>query len=194
MEYLFQLKTKGNEEKIQRIIPLIYLDKQMTGPGISFTKALIYESLPTWDKEFKAPDISMGDFLSRQLTRRLQETAVQDERIYNTFANVKLVFRYEKDPQPYFLFSAVAPLREPMQTAYSVKQGIHEDILYLWELAAREFVEVVHSYGFRQYGDLRFEMNQNAGPLVWSVTSENLELFRRHKKKLQDILILTRQN
>lgn len=190
LEYLFHLKTDGEKEKIQRIIPLDYLNAQGADSGISFSKAMVHESLPNWDVEFRTPDLTMGDFLARQLTRRLRELTAQDERLYNTFSKVKVVFQYEEKPEPFFLFSAVAPLRERMQVSYVSGQGIHEDILYLWELAAREFVEVIRSYQFEDYRSLRFEMIQGEKPLVWTAAKNNLELFRRRKKKLEEILTL----
>jgi len=190
LEYLFQVTMKENEDKITRIIPFLHWDQTMAGAGISFTKDMIYESLPSWDSEFKAPDIQMGDFLARQLTRRLQEITAQDERIYNTFSGEKVLFKYDKKPAPYFSVNTMTPLRNPREIPYSTSQGIHEDILYLWELAAREFVEVLRSYSFQDYQGLKFLMTQNEGPLVWTASKQDLELFRRHKKKLKDILTL----
>lgn len=190
LEYLFQISFHGNDEKITRIIPFLYLDTATVGTEISFTKDMIYQSLPNWEVEFKAPDMKMGDFLARQLTRRFQEITLQDERIGNTFSNEKALFRYDQKPEPYFLLNTITPLRGPRQTAYSVKQGIHEDVLYLWELGAREFVEVLHSYDFQDYRGLKFQMLQNDQLRTWTASQADLELFRRHKKKLKDILTL----
>ncbi|HNX68619.1 MAG TPA: hypothetical protein PLL75_06440 [Candidatus Omnitrophota bacterium] len=187
MEYLFHISTKGEGEKIRRIIPLIYLDGKGTEAGLSFTKDMVYQSLPSWETEFKVPDITMGEFLSRQLTRRLQETVAQDERIYNTFTNVKPLFRYEKSSEPSFSFNVIAPLRNAKQAGVS-NGGIHEDMLYLWELAAREFVDVLRSYSFQDYKSLKFEVSQDGHDRVWVATKEGLDLFRRNRKKLQSVL------
>jgi len=194
MEYLFQVSIAGDKEKIRRIIPMAYLDDKTATPDFTFTRDMVAKSLPNWETEFKTPDITMGDFLSRQFTRRFQVIASEDERIANTFASVKLVVRFEPQPQRSFLFNAVAPLRNPKEVAYSQKQGIHEDVLYLWERVAREFVEVLRSYSFQDYKFLKFQLSQDGKSLTWEATREDLELFRVHKKSLRDILVLSADN
>jgi hypothetical protein len=189
MEYLFQISTAGDTEKIRRIIPMAYLDDKTATPDFTFTRAMIVSSLPNWEKEFKTPDITMGDFLARQFTRRFQMIVAEDERILNTFASVKLVIRLEPKPQPYFLFNAVAPLKNPKEIAYSRKQGIHADVLYFWDRMAREFVEVLRGYSFQDYKSLKFQLSQGGKVLTWVATREDLELFRRHKKSFRDILV-----
>ncbi|MBI4711330.1 MAG: hypothetical protein HY767_02570, partial [Candidatus Omnitrophica bacterium] len=110
MEYLFQVSTADDTEKIRRIIPMAYLDDKAATPDFTFTREMVAKSLPNWEAEFKTPDITAGDFLSRQFTRRFQMIAAEDERISNTFSSVKLVVRFEPKPQPSFLFNAVASL------------------------------------------------------------------------------------
>ncbi|MFH1801134.1 MAG: hypothetical protein ABH891_09885 [Candidatus Omnitrophota bacterium] len=189
MEYLFQVSTAGDTEKIQRIIPMAYLDDKAATPDFTFTRAMVVSSLPNWEKEFKTPDITTGDFLSRQLTRRFQMIAAEDERISNTFASVKLVVHFEPKPPPYFLLNTVASLQNPKEVAYSKGQGIHEDVLSFWDRMAREFVEVLRSYSFQGYEFLKFQLSQGGKVLTWVATREDLELFRRHKKSLRDILV-----
>ena len=194
MEYLFQISTTGDKEKIHRIIPMAYLDDKTTTPGFTFTRDMVTKSLPNWETEFKTPDITMEDFLSRQLTRRFQMIAAEDERISNTFSSVKLVTRFEPAPQRCFVFNAVAPLRNPKDSAYIPEWGPHEDILYLWERVAREFVEVLRGYSFQDYESLKFQLPQDGKLLTWTATREDLELFRRHKKSFKDILTLSVAN
>ncbi|MBI4711632.1 MAG: hypothetical protein HY767_04140, partial [Candidatus Omnitrophica bacterium] len=78
--------------------------------------------------------------------------------------------------------------------AYSQGQGIHEDVLYFWDRFAREFVEVLRSYSFKDYEFLKFQLSQGGKVLTWVATREDLELFRRHKKSLKDILVLSADN
>ena len=193
-EYLFQISTTGDTEKIRRIIPMAYLDDKTATPDFTFTRDMVTKSLPNWETEFKTPNITTGDFLSRQLTRRVQIIVAEDERIANTFANVKLVVRFELQPQHCFLFNVVAPLRNPKEDVYTPGQGLHEDILYFWDRVAREFVEVLRSYDFRDYKSLKFQLSQGGKSLTWAASRENLELFRRHKKTLKDILVLSPDN
>ncbi len=194
MEYLFQVSNAGDVEKIRRIIPMAYLDDKIATPDFTFTRDMVAKSLPNWETEFKTPDITTGDFLSRQFTRRFQMIAAEDERISNTFANVKLVVRFEPQPQGCFFFNAVAPLRNQKEAAYTPGRGLHEDILYFWERVAREFVEVLRSYSFQDYKSLKFQLSQDEKTMTWAATREDLELFRRHKKTLPEILVLSADN
>jgi hypothetical protein len=190
-EYLFQISTAGDTETIQRVIPMDYLDEKTESTDLSFTRDVVMRSLPHWEKEFKTPDITMGDFLSRQFTRRFQSIAGEDERVYNTFASVKLIVRFEPDPQPHFIFNAIAPLRGVKETAYVPGRGLHEDVLYFWGRVAREFVDVLRSYGFQDYDFLEFQLFQDGKLLSWTASREDLELFRRRKKDLSSILHLS---
>lgn len=194
MEYLFQVSTLGDTEKIRRIIPMTYLDDKAATPDFTFTRDMVMKSLPNWESEFKTPDITMGDFLAKQLTRRFQMIAAEDERISNTFLSIKLVVRFEPAPEKSFLFNAIAPLRNPKESAYTPGRGLHEDMLYFWEQTAREFVEVLRSYSFEDYKSLKFQLSQGETTLTWVATKEDLELFRRHKKSLKEILTLFYEN
>ena len=102
--------------------------------------------------------------------------------------------RFEPEPPHCFLFNAVAPLRDPKESAYVLGRGLHEDILYLWECMAREFVEVLRSYSFQDYKSLQFQLSQDGRVMTWTATREDLELFRRHKKSFKDILVLSSDN
>lgn len=187
-EYLFQIASEGEVEKIRRIIPLAFLGSQPQGLGPSFGREMIYESLPNWETEFKVPQIRMGDFLSRQLTRRLQAMLTEDERVGNTFTSVKLSFDFEQEPEPRFTFGAVAPLRGVKEMPFSENQEPHEDILYLWQLAAREFVEVLRSYEYQGYNYLEFQIGHAGKTYFWDAKREDLELFRRHQRNFKSIL------
>jgi len=188
MEYLFQISTLGEKEKIRRIIPLAYLDDKAAMPDFTFTRAMVYESLPHWETEFQTPDITMGDFLSRQLTRRFQGIVAEDERVYNTFSDVKLAVRFELEPEPHFVFNALFSLKKPGELDYDPSRGLHEDVLYLWERLAREFVEVLRSYSFVDFRSLDFQLSQGERLLTWMAPREELERFRRGKKDLRSIL------
>jgi hypothetical protein len=191
IEFLFQISTAGDSEKIRRIIPMAYLDDKTVTPGFTFTREMIAKSLSDWETEFKTPDITMGDFLARQLTRRFQALASENERIYNTFEAVKLAVQFEMQPEKHFVFSAAAPLRGTHANAYTAEHGLHEDVLYFWGLVAREFVEVLYSYSFRDYQFLEFQLFQDGKLLTWTASREALELFRRKKRSLKDILVLS---
>ena len=88
------------------------------------------------------------------------------------FASVKLVARFETAPERHFIFNAVAPLRDPKDVAYTTGKGLHEDVLYFWDRAAREFVEVLRSYGFEDYKSLQFQLFQNGKCIVDGVAPD----------------------
>lgn len=190
LEYLFQVSNQGEKEQIRRIIPMRYMEEIAESSTIPLTKSLIYKSLEQWDSGFKTPDVTMGEFLSLQLTRRIQQIVAQDERIRNTFTGVRAIFKYEdKDPEHFSFFLTASP-KNAKQKLYSEDGGIYEDVMYLWELAAREFVGVVRDYGFRDWQYLEFGLAQIRG-FIWKTSREDLELFRKKKKGLQDVLSVT---
>ncbi|MBU9889472.1 MAG: hypothetical protein KTQ49_06360, partial [Candidatus Omnitrophica bacterium] len=189
-EYLFQILVRKGEGQIRRIIPLAYLDEHPDGLDASFTREAVSKSLPQWETEFRVPDIRMGDFLSRQLTRRLQGILAEDERINNTFLSVKPLFTFDDGEGPSFWFQAVAPLKDARERPYAPGENeIHEDVLYLWKLAAREFTEVLRSYDFKDYRFLNFEIDSMGEPTLWKASREDLELFRRNRKDLRQIIV-----
>ena len=189
-DYLFQVSSKKDKEEISRIIPMQLMDQISETSQIPLNKELIYQSLELWENEFKMPDMTLGEFIAIQLTRRLQYAAAADERIQHTFSGVKLLFKYESKKPGFFSLFLTAPLKGSGQKAYTETEGIHEDILYIWELAAREFVNVIRAYRFKDWEYLEFELVEAPGYL-WTASKQDLERFRKKKRALQDILTLT---
>jgi hypothetical protein len=176
---------------ISRIIPFQYREQDGTLQKIPFPKELqIEKNLENWEEEFKVEEIKLGPFLAEQLTRRVQALAATDERILNTFRDMKLDFQYEEVPLPaHFSLSLEAPLSEfNNYTKGSVV--FHEDMLYLLNIISREFVEVLRSYQFGDYDHLRLKLSQEPSP--WIIPKDSLELFRRNKETLQGLFSLSK--
>lgn len=193
LEYLFIVSLNGGAERhIVKIIPFQFLDATGRIERVPFPKELrLEDNLKDWETEFEVKDIDLGPFLADQLTRRVQSEVAGDERIQNTFRNIRLNFEYhseEEGPPPYFSLNLDASLRD--YDPYSMESVIfHEDMLYLLTLASREFVEVMRSYRFGKYQYLSLNVAQE--PTPWILGRENLELFRRNKVDLANLLSLT---
>jgi len=168
------------------------LDQTPTDLDAPMTRDMIYSSLDRWDEEFSVPDMTPGEFLAMQLSRRVQMAISRDERVYNTFSGIKAVFQYVEGDPGHFIFHMTAPLKDIRQKTYTLDQGVNEDVIYVWDLATREFVDVLRSYSFKDWEFLSFSLTQ-APSYTWSANRQDLELYRRKKKPLQDILILTPQ-
>ncbi len=186
-EYLFRILATGDKEELKRIIPMDSVEQVLSDVSLPMTKEMIYDSLDRWDTEFEVPDMTMGDFLALQLTRRSQMLISQDERIYNTFSGVKVVLKYDPLAPKHFAFFMTAPLKDIKQASRSLVQGVNEDVIYLWELMTREFVEVMRGYRFEDWDYLSFSLTQ-AQSFIWKADRADLELFRRKKKGIRDIL------
>jgi hypothetical protein len=129
----------------------------------------------------------MGTFLAQQLTRRVQAMLAGDERIQNTFRDIKLNFDYHEAEPSYFSLDLEAVLRD--FNNYDRKSLVfHEDMLYLLSLASKEFVDVLRSYQFGAYDYVRLNVAQDAKPLI--LGREDLESFRRNKIDIQGLLTL----
>lgn len=191
LKYLFLLSTMEEEARIVRIIPFQYLDQEGGIQNIPFPAELqIERSLDQWEEEFPLEELHVGPFLAQQLTRRLQGLGSTDERVQNTFREIKISFEYHEEKEgSYFSLNLEAALRDfNHYTRHSLI--FHEDMLYLLNLASREFVDVLRSYKFGDYQYLRLNVAQD--PNDWVLGRDDLELFRRKKIDLQGLLSLPR--
>ncbi len=189
LKYLFLLSTVEDEAHILRIIPFQYLNQDGTLQSIPFPPELqIERNLDQWEEEFPLQELILGPFLAQQLTRRVQALVSTDERIQNTFRDIKINFEYhEEKEKSYFSLNLEAALRD--FNHYTRRSLVfHEDMLYLLTLSSREFVDVLRSYKFRDYQYLRLNVEQD--PNYWILGRDNLELFRRKKMDIQGMLSL----
>jgi len=189
LQYLFILGLHGETARILRIVPFQYLDAQSQMQKVQFPKELdqIESNVEQWEQEFHVEEIRLGPFLAQQLTRRAQALVGADERIRNTFRQVQLVFEYHENTEepPHFSLNVEAALQDTEAYGYD-SLVFHEDMLYLLNLASREFVDLVRSYQFGGYDYL--SLNLAPEPDAWILGREDLELFRRKKIDLQGLL------
>lgn len=187
LEYFFIISFDSESPKILRVIPLVYLDEAGKLQKISFPEEFeLQRDTASWETEFSFSEIQLGDFLAEQLTRRVQALLGMDERVQNTFEEVRLAFRYRKElREDFFTLDLDVKLKTPIPHLVS-PSAFHEDILYLLNLTSREFVEVLRSYQFSDYEFL--QLNVASDPVSRILPREELELFRRNKVDLQGLL------
>lgn len=191
LQYLFMLSLQEEQVSVVRIIPFQFRDNDGKFQKIPFPKELqIEDNLENWEEEFKVEKMSMGPFLAEQLNRRIQTLVSSDERIINTFRDLKLDFQYEEVPAPaHFSLSLEAPLSD--FNNYNRESVVyHDDMLYLLNLISREFVTVLRSYNFGAYDHLRLKLSQE--PTPWIIPRNSLELFRQNKETLQGLFSLSK--
>ncbi|MBN1688801.1 MAG: hypothetical protein JW893_06840 [Candidatus Omnitrophica bacterium] len=190
LQYLFMVSLAEEEPRLVRIIPFQFLDEEGYWQRIPFPEELqVEENVENWEQEFDFDEIKMGDFLAEQLTRRLQGVMATDERIHNTFRQAKMTFSYDDTKPPHFSLSVEAALKD--YNSYTRESVVyHEDMLYLLNLASREFVNVLRSYQFGQYEYLSLVVAEDPDP--WILGRESLEQFRRKKVDLNSLLSVPR--
>ncbi len=111
---------------------------------------------------------------------------VSDERIHNTFHGIKASFDYALRPEPgRFSMNIEAKLLDRNQPE-GTNILFHEDMLYALNLAFREFVDVVKSYGFGDYRNL--SLNVSAAGVPWILNRDQLETFRRRQVDMAGLL------
>lgn len=184
-QYLFLMGITEDSVRILRIIPFQYLDAQHQFHKVPFPKELaIEENLEKWDEEFQIQPINLGQFLAEQLTRRAQALIGADERINNTFREIKLDFQYDQTLKPArFALNIGATLTD--FNNYSHESIVfHEDMSYLLNLVTRELVNLLRNYRFDKYDFLRLKLAQD--PVEWLIPKDSLELFRKNKMGLKD--------
>ncbi len=187
LEFFFVISFEGDPAKILRVIPLSYLDERGTLQRIPIPDELnLDQDLESWETEFPVFHIDLGVFLAEQLTRRTQALLMADERIQNTFESAQLNFLYHREAQKSF-FSLELDLRAKSAGLLVPSLSlVHEDVLYLLNRTSREFVDVLRSYKFSDYGFL--ELRLASDPSAQMLAREDLELFRRNKTTLQGLL------
>jgi len=128
----------------------------------------------------------LGDFLAEQLTRRTQSLLFTDERIQNTFDLLQMNYRYHPKPaKKYFSLELEVRLKSPTPWA-SQPSALQEDVIYLLNLASREFVEVLRSYHFSEYEFLKLDLTSD--PVSHILGRDELELLRQNKADLAGLL------
>jgi hypothetical protein len=177
----------NEETRLSRIIPFQYRDEAGQWHRIPFPEELgVEKSVENWEEEFSMQEMFLGPFLAEQITRRVQALVSTDERILNTFHQAKLTFEYsETPPPPHFSLDVEAALKD--LNNYSKESLVfHEDMLYLLNIASREFVTVLRSYHFGHFDYLSLRISQEPAPRI--LGREALELFRRNKADLHGLL------
>lgn len=190
LQFIFVVGLREEKERIVRIIPFQYQEKDGTFKEVSFPKELdIEDNLNRWETEFDLKEIDLGDFLAQQMSRRVQGIANSDERIQNTFRDVKMEFTYHKEDQPYFSLDMEVALKD--FNHYSKGSLVHhEDMVYLLNLVFKEFADVMRSYQFGNYEALQLQVAQDPSP--WTVSRDEMELFRRKKIDIQSLFSATK--
>lgn len=187
-QYLFLVSYKATEPQILRIIPFQYLDETGKLQKIPFPEDIHMEqSLETWEQEFPVEEIHLGDFLAEQMNRRIQMLIAMDERIQNTFQEVKLSIKYEgvaDRPHYSIVFDSVVFRDQSKLPVDSVLY--HEDMVYLMSVVSRDFLELLRSYHFGDYEYMSVNVLQEQGEHL--IGRDDLELFRRKKVDFQGLL------
>lgn len=183
VEFLFLVSYKGAQPKILRIIPFQYLDEAGGLQKIPFPEDLqMEESLEAWEEEFPVENIKLGEFLAEQLTRRIAEMLATDERIVNTFSDVKIKVEFEDatgKPNFNFTFDSVL-LRNPDISSMG-SLILNEDVIYLLEMISRDFVNTLRSYQFGNYQHLSVKFLQESESREHIFARSDMELFREKK-------------
>lgn len=192
LQFLFMLTVQDEQPHIVRIIPFQYLNESGEMQQIPFPKELqIQENLDKWEEEFPVEEMKVGPFLADQITRRVQSLLLDPahaERIQNTFHEVKLNFEYHEEPvSPHYSLDIEAVLKESDDSSQG-PMAFHEDMIYLLNVASREFVDVLRSYRFGNFTYLSLNISEE--PSQWILGREDLEMFRRKKIDLQGLLTL----
>ncbi|MFZ5802217.1 MAG: hypothetical protein ACOY3K_03775 [Candidatus Omnitrophota bacterium] len=187
-EYFFSINVKDSGTRITKIIPFQFVNTQGEFERVTFPKELrVEENLAKWSEDFTIVPVRLGDFLAKQISRRVEAILMNDERVLLTLEGLKIDFEYqEADPNSSFVLNVEALPREVRKVKGDLSEPLHEDLLYLIDLAMREFVKVTHSYGFSEYEYLQLNLVRDMES--WIFPQEDLERFRRRKIGLAPLL------
>ncbi|MBI4372612.1 MAG: hypothetical protein HY585_02655 [Candidatus Omnitrophica bacterium] len=197
LEYIFIAEPTEKHFKIARVIPFYYLDQTKQLQKIALPPELdLDRNLESWPQRFSVEEINLGEFLARQLNRRVQALLVADERIHHTIQHAQINFDYQTPKKtsfsrekPYFALHFDFLTKGMEKSSRTIDQVIfNEDVLYLFNLILREFTDVIRSYRFTDYGYLELVW-QPGGPLwILKLDPARLDLFRERKLKIEALL------
>lgn len=176
---------------IRRVIPFFYVDEKGEFQKVDFPQDLkLDESLTEWPLLFEMEEVKLGDFLAKQLARRMEAILSSDERIFNTFYSARLDVEYatrEMDQEPFFMLNFDIEQKNPGGGFSGVSWTHEEDVTYMLNLVLREFVTVIRAYRFDDFD--HFEVNNIAIPSSAAILQKaDLELFRKGKVRVQELL------
>ena len=200
LEYIFIAEPSDRQFKIAQVIPFYYLDEAKKLQKIQLPPELdLARNLKSWPERFSVEEITLGEFLVRQMNRRIQALLLADERVHHTIRHAQINFAYRhtstqgeggpNDNKPHFVlyFDLVTKgMNQPSQTMDQLISD--EDVLYLFELILREFVQVVRSYQFTDFSHLELIWQQGTPPAVLKLDSDRLNLFREKKLNISTLL------
>ncbi len=194
LEYVFVIKgVPPDRFVISKVIPFFYADDNKALKKVAIPADLkLEENLDQWQPFFDVEDIRLGDFLAKQLNRRMEALLGSDERVFNTFAATKVNIRYhlaQAGSRHYFSIDMdLEPKTASPDFGTTSDWAAQDDTLYILNLILKEFVTVLRAYQFNDFD--HFELTNTAIPSsVGAVLPKSeLELFRRGKININGLL------
>ena len=198
LEYIFVVEPTEKQFKIAQVIPFYYLNQEKKLEKIPLPSELqLDQSVNEWPERFSVEEIMLGEFLARQMNRRIQAALLGDERIHHTIRHARVNFSYRHGAEgksgfheePFFalyfdfLAKGMKPSRRTMGDVI-----FNEDVLYLFDLILREFTDVVRSYRFGDYTYLELIWEPGDASTVLRLGPDRLDLFRTRKLNVSTLL------
>jgi hypothetical protein len=180
--------------KVVQVIPFYYVDETRQLRKIPLPSELnLDENLESWPERFSVEDIVLGEFLAKQMNRRIQALLLADERIRHTIRHVQANFAYRAvaaSQLPYFSLSFDVLTKETEQAVRRTIDDVifDEDALYLFDLILREFTDLVRSYRFNDYDYLELVWKPDGSSSVLRLAPDQLDLFRTRKLHISKLL------
>ncbi|OGW86931.1 MAG: hypothetical protein A3C35_00090 [Omnitrophica bacterium RIFCSPHIGHO2_02_FULL_46_11] len=201
LEYIFVVEPSEPQFKIEQVLPFYYLNEAKQLQKIQLPPDLdLARNLKSWPERFSVDEIVLGEFLVRQMNRRIQALLSANERIHHTIRQAQINFAFRSgtnaqpkndgsDNKPYFALYFDLATKEMTQPSQTIDQLISdEDILYLFELVLREFSDVIRSYQFKDFNRLELIWQQGNPPAVLKLDPDQLDLFREKKLNIAALL------
>lgn len=202
-EYIFIMEHHDNKYKVARVIPFHFIDEKEKMERVEFPEELgLYRNIDTWLEEFTLDEVLMPQFLAEQLTRRVNQLLLDDQRVASLFSQARIEFTHvgkddkkeeaeaEKNaPQAdHFRLMLLFSSRNSGEAASPpAAQDVfdREDVRYLLDKALQEFVKVIRSYRFDDYEYVDIFSPTESQILV--LGKQQLELYRQKKLPLIDL-------
>ena len=197
LEYMFIVEPSEKQFKIAQVVPFYYIDEAKALKKVPLPPELdLDRNLDAWPERFNLEEITVGDFIARQLNRRVQAALLSDERIHHTVRHAQVNFTFREAPA-----EAITPDQPPHFSLYfdfitkdmsknrTLEEVIgDEDVLYLMDMVLREFAVLVRSYRFENYDYLELIWEPAGSAAILKIDPNRLGLFRERKMDVSTLL------
>jgi hypothetical protein len=196
-EYVFVVQPGESAFRVLQAVTLQEIDAVGGIRKIPFPPELRqFEDVSTWPIRFELEEVIQGDFLARQLNRRVQSLLTMDERVRLTIQHASMQFLFldakpgndvDEGPRFQVKFNFLTKSMERPPTTIDEVLG-DDDVGYVFRVIMKEFMDVMRGYSFSDYDGIDLVWEKMDSSEILRVPRAALEKFQGKKFTMADLV------